>query len=105
VTRHDTSSRIVLLKASVSPAVVVVVVTNVVSSRLNQGIPPLPHTQRSCADDRMCQGWRSHRVETSTTPFTQPIGSHTLNHEEDFAQDLLRLLEAVGPLGHSPQVE
>src|SRR3546814_9794429 len=24
-------------------------------------LPPLPHTRRSCADDRMCQGWRSHQ--------------------------------------------
>ena len=26
---------------------------------------PLPHTWRSCADRRMCQGWRSHHVVTS----------------------------------------
>jgi hypothetical protein len=23
--------------------------------------PPFPHTRRSCADDGMCQGWRSHQ--------------------------------------------
>jgi hypothetical protein len=28
----------------------------------------------ACADDRMCQGWRSHHVVTSKTPFTQPTG-------------------------------
>ena len=39
------------------PAVVIVVVITVVSSRCDTAaLPPLPHTRRSCADDRMCQG-------------------------------------------------
>jgi len=45
-----------------SPTVVIVVVRSVVSSRCETAaFPPLPHTRRSCADDRMCQGWRSHQ--------------------------------------------
>ena len=44
------------------PAVVIVVVRSVVSSRFETAaFPPLPHTRRSCPDDRMCQGWRSHQ--------------------------------------------
>ena len=39
------------------------------------------HIRRSCADDRMCQGWRSHHVVASKTPFTQPTGSQTLRNE------------------------
>ena len=66
---------VVLVEVSGSPTVVIVVVRTVVSSRCETAaLPPLPHTRRSCADDRMCQGWRSHHVVTSKTPFTQAIG-------------------------------
>jgi hypothetical protein len=44
-----------------SLSVVIVVVRTVVNSRCETPPPPLPHTRRSCADDRMCQGWRSHQ--------------------------------------------
>ena len=45
-----------------SPTVVIVVLSTVVRSRCETAaLPPLPHTRRSCADDRMCQGWRSHQ--------------------------------------------
>ena len=29
---------------------------------------------RSCADERACQGWRSHHVVTPKAPFTRPVG-------------------------------
>ena len=41
----------------------------------------LPHTRRSCADDRMCQGWRSHRVVTSKTPSLSRSGNQALRNE------------------------
>ena len=45
-----------------SPTVVIVVLSTVVRSWCETAVlPPLPHTRRSCADDRMCQGWRSHQ--------------------------------------------
>jgi hypothetical protein len=45
-----------------SSTVVVVVVGTVVGSRCETAArPPLPHTRRFCADDRMCQGWRRHQ--------------------------------------------
>jgi hypothetical protein len=28
----------------------------------------LLHTRRSCADDRLCQGWRNHHAVTSKRP-------------------------------------
>jgi hypothetical protein len=51
------------------------VVRTVVGSRCETAAPSLPHTRRSCADDRMRHGWRSHCGVTSKTPFTQPIGT------------------------------
>ena len=35
---------------------------------------PLSSYRRSCADERACQGWRSHHVVTPKAPFTRPIG-------------------------------
>ena len=65
-----------------SPTVVIVVVRTVVSSQCETAaLPALPHTRRSCADDRMRQGWRSHHLVTSKTPFTQPTESQTLRNE------------------------
>jgi hypothetical protein len=43
------------------PTVVIVVVRSVVSSRSETAaFRTLPRTRRSCANDQMCQGWRSH---------------------------------------------
>jgi hypothetical protein len=46
----------------------------------------------ACADDRMCQGWRSHHVVTSKTPFTHRPGSQTLRNEVAFDQAASGLL-------------
>jgi hypothetical protein len=35
--------------------------------------PRPPHNGRSCADERTCQVWLSHRVATPKAPFTRPL--------------------------------
>lgn len=71
------------VEVSGSPTVVIVVVRTVVSSQCETAaLPALPHTRRSCADDRMRQGWRAIHVVTSKTSFTQSrSGSQTLRNE------------------------
>jgi len=58
--------------AGTATVVTVVVKTVVGSLSDTAALLRLPHTQRSCADDRMRQGWRSHHAVTSEPPGRSP---------------------------------
>ena len=42
--------------------------------------------RRSCADERACQGWRSHHVVTPKAPFTRPIGKSDNCADEEWGR-------------------
>ena len=47
---------------------------------------PLSSYWRSCADERACQGWRSHHVVTPKAPFTRPIGKSDNCADEEWGR-------------------
>jgi hypothetical protein len=65
---------VIAARAGAEPAAQTCPVTLIPMKVLTTSPPPHFSYRRSCADERACQGWRSHHVVTPKAPFTRPIG-------------------------------